>query len=223
MTDYQPLQHKVYEYLKQKILLGQLMPGVIYSETKLSSEIGISRTPMKDALVRLSQDKYIDIIPSKGFCLHMMSEQDIWDTYQVRTAIEGFCAMNLSAERDTPAGKDTLHQLHGSIIAMQQSIESGESYDAVLAYDLHFHQALVRSAQNPELTNLFESYNHRLSAIAIESFMLQGRPMEALAEHSAIYNSILAEKPDAGLEAYKSIMYHMEASRDIALKFFKNS
>ena len=51
---------------------------------------------MQDALVRLSQDRFIDIIPSKGFCLHEMSEEDIWHTYQARTAVEGFCAMQLA-------------------------------------------------------------------------------------------------------------------------------
>lgn len=218
MTEYKPLQQKAYEYLRQKILLGQLTPGTIYSETRLSAELGISRTPMKDALVRLSQDKYIDIIPSKGFRLHVMSEQDIWATYQARTAIEGFCALNLTSMRDTPVGQETLHQLESSLTAMQQAIERGESNEAVLAYDLHFHQALVRSAQNPEMTSLFESYNHRLYIIAMESFERPGRPAVALTEHQAIYRAILSDGADADMTAYRAVMHHMEASRDIALQ-----
>ena len=67
MPNYEPLQERAFTYLKKLIASGGLTPGVIYSETRIASEIGISRTPVKDALVRLSQDKYIDIIPSKGF------------------------------------------------------------------------------------------------------------------------------------------------------------
>ena len=61
MAKYTPLQEKAYEFLKNKITRGELEHGKFYSETKMAAEIGISRTPFKDALVRLSQDRYIDI------------------------------------------------------------------------------------------------------------------------------------------------------------------
>ena len=76
MAAYKPLQEHAYDHLRDLILSGALKPNVFYSETKMAAEIGISRTPMKDALVRLAQDKYIDIIPSKGFRLHEMSAEE---------------------------------------------------------------------------------------------------------------------------------------------------
>ena len=99
MAKYTPLQEKAYEFLKNKITRGELEHGKFYSETKMAAEIGISRTPFKDALVRLSQDRYIDIVPSRGFCLHTLSLQDIINTYQSRTAVEGFCAFSLHTKR----------------------------------------------------------------------------------------------------------------------------
>ena len=100
MAKYTPLQEKAYQYLKEKINRGELEHGKFYSETKMAAEIGISRTPFKDALVRLSQDRYIDIVPSRGFCLHALSLQDITNTYQSRTAVEGFCALTLHTRRN---------------------------------------------------------------------------------------------------------------------------
>ena len=99
MAKYTPLQEKAYEFLKNKITRGELEHGKFYSETKMAAEIGISRTPFKDALVRLSQDRYIDIVPSRGFCLHALSCRDIINTYQSRTAVEGFCAFSLHTKR----------------------------------------------------------------------------------------------------------------------------
>lgn len=61
------LQLQAYDSIKNGILNGELVPGQLYSETKLSAQIGISRTPMREALQCLSQDGYITIIPSKGF------------------------------------------------------------------------------------------------------------------------------------------------------------
>ena len=77
MSNYTPLQEKAYAYLKKQIIEGKLEPNVVYSETKIAAGIGVSRTPMKDALVRLQQDKYVDILPSRGFCLHVLRETPI--------------------------------------------------------------------------------------------------------------------------------------------------
>ena len=73
MYVHRSLQEQAYLHLKKLIIECKLEPDVIYSETKMCSELGVSRTPFKVALARLSQDKYIDIIPGRGFCLHRMS------------------------------------------------------------------------------------------------------------------------------------------------------
>ena len=114
MAEYRPLQESAYNYIRDKVLAGQLQPNVLYSETRMAAELNISRTPMKDALVRLSQEKLIDILPSKGFRLHQMSGEDILQTYQARTAVEGFCAMQLARNRRTPAGAVLLQNLRDS-------------------------------------------------------------------------------------------------------------
>ena len=68
------LQSQAYDTLKEQILSNILTPGVLYSETKISKELGISRTPMREALQCLSQDGYITIIPSRGFKIRQLSK-----------------------------------------------------------------------------------------------------------------------------------------------------
>ena len=105
MAGYTLLQEEAYAHIKEQILTGALQEDQIYSETRIAAMIGISRTPVKDALVRLNQERLVDILPSRGFRLHRMSEDDIWDTYQVRTAVEGFCVVHLAHRKDTPEGQ----------------------------------------------------------------------------------------------------------------------
>ena len=62
------LQSKAYDYIKEQILEGKLLPDTLYSEARLSKELDISRTPIREALQCLSQDGYISIVPSKGLC-----------------------------------------------------------------------------------------------------------------------------------------------------------
>ena len=102
------LQMQAYDSIKNGILNGELEPGQLYSETKLSAKIGISRTPMREALQCLSQDGYITIIPSKGFMIRQLNEKDMKDSIQIRCAIEGFCTTVIASQTDTKEGKELL-------------------------------------------------------------------------------------------------------------------
>jgi len=217
MAVYQLLQEEAYAYIKEKIASGELQEDQIYSETKLAAMIGISRTPVKDALVRLSQEKLIDILPSRGFRLHQMTEEDIWNTYQLRTAVEGFCVVHLAHRKDTPEGIEAIMQLEADIGHMADMIGSA-TIDEYWAADLAFHRHLVESSKNPEFIAMFESYNHRMSVIAKESFLSPNRRQVALEEHRAILTGILECRDRDDLSAYSAARHHMEASRDIVLK-----
>ena len=221
MAEYRPLQESAYNYIRDKVLAGQLQPNVLYSETRMAAELNISRTPMKDALVRLSQEKLIDILPSKGFRLHQMSGEDILQTYQARTAVEGFCAMQLARNRRTPAGADAIRRMEGILSAMDQFLqrESGgeDQMAALLEYDLQFHQALVDFSGNDELRQLFNSYHYRLYFFALEAFQTEGRLQMAREEHQAILKAVLDQDDPVGIQAYLAVMRHMEATRDIML------
>ena len=221
MAEYRPLQESAYNYIRDKVLAGQLQPNVLYSETRMAAELNISRTPMKDALVRLSQEKLIDILPSKGFRLHQMSGEDILQTYQARTAVEGFCAMQLARNRRTPAGADAIRRMEGILSAMDQFLqrESGgeDQMAALLEYDLQFHQALVDFSGNDELRQLFNSYHYRLYFFALEAFQTEGRLQMAREEHQAILKAVLDQDDPVGIQAYLAVMRHMEATREIML------
>lgn len=220
MAEFKSLQETAYNYIRSKVLSGQLQPGVLYSETKAAAEINISRTPMKDALVRLSQERLIDILPSKGFRLHVMSDEDILQTCQARTAVEGFCAMQLALNRHTPDGQATLRAMETVLSDMVQFLEQDgpqpKNIDAFLEWDLQFHQALVDFSGNDELLQLFNSYHYRLYFIAQEAFQVEGRFQRAFEEHRTILDAISGDP--SGAQAYLAVMGHMEATRDILLE-----
>ncbi len=217
MAAYQFLQEEAYAYIKAQIAAGELREDQIYSETKLAAEIGISRTPVKDALVRLSQEKLVDILPSRGFRLHRMTEEDIWSTYQLRTAVEGFCVLHLAHRKDTQAGAAVIAALAADCDHMAAMLETADT-ETFWAADLVFHRRLVESAGNPEFLSLFESYRHRMSVIARESYRSPNRRQVALREHRAIVEAMLACRDRDDMSAFSAARTHMEASRDIVLR-----
>ena len=87
MADYKLLQNVAYDRIREMIYSRELEFGMIYSETRLAQELSVSRTPIRYALNRLSRERYIDILPNKGFQLHKPDENDLREAYHVRMMI----------------------------------------------------------------------------------------------------------------------------------------
>lgn len=124
MVNKSPLQIQAYNYLKEMILSGRLDPEVLYSETRMSAEIGISRTPMREAIQCLSQDGYITVVPSKGFTLRKLNEEDMEESIQIRCAIEGFCIHKAAAEAGTRKGQKLLSAMEKLLDKQEKTLLS---------------------------------------------------------------------------------------------------
>ena len=120
MAAYISLQDQAYAYLKEAVLSGTFEEGKFYSETRIASQLGISRTPMRDALQKLMHEGYIDITPSKGFTLHKITLEDVHSTFQIRCAIEGYSAMELAGSLNKPGGRRCLKKLQSLLDAQKQ-------------------------------------------------------------------------------------------------------
>ena len=84
MAEYKPLQDIAYDYLRDMIYSRMLSFDQIYSETGMAKQLEISRTPMREALTRLNRERYIDIIPNRGFQLHKPTEADVNEAFHIR-------------------------------------------------------------------------------------------------------------------------------------------
>ncbi len=207
------LQVQAYDYIKDLILTGKMQYDQIYSETKIAKEIGLSRTPMRDAIQCLSQEKYIDIIPNKGFCLHKMETQDFIETYQIRTAIEGYCGRKLAGEHETQEAQKIFKILERCLL-MQNLANENQSIEDFFEADTEFHHTLIHSIKNEELISLYESYIYRMRNFAMHSLSHKGRMQEAYQEHYRIYESMKEGKIN---QVYDDIVYHMESPRLISV------
>lgn len=223
MAPKKPLEEYAYEYMKQRINDGTLEAGVIYSETKMAAKIGISRTPLRTALAKLRQDHYIDILPSKGFQVHNMTLDDIHNTYQSRIAVEGYCTLYLHWNKHTPEGQATLKELDRILHDAEHALKRNTSAGEYLPLDDAFHQVIVAFCKNRELMALFENYNHLLRLIALKTFEAPGRFQHSLSEHREIYQSILSEGAHAGEAVYRSVIRHIDATKQCALSVLEQN
>lgn len=225
--DYQkPLQVKAYESLKEMILSNHFVPGTIYSETKVSKELGISRTPLRDAIQRLAQEKYIDVIPSKGFRIHTLTDKDLTETYQIRAALEGFCIVQITQHAQDAEMKKVLLTLE-SLLRDQAAVaetadtdrlsedELTDAIDAFAAYDQEFHERIIASAGNDTITALFQTYLHQIRTQTLLSLREEGRLSGTVKEHREIVEAIRSGSVE---RAYLAAVGHLKKAGNIIRK-----
>ncbi len=216
-----PLQVQAYKYLKDMILSGKLDPEELYSETRMSAELGISRTPMREAIQCLSQDGYITVVPSKGFKVRSLSGEDMEETIQIRCAIEGFCVHMAAAEIETKKGQKLLTTLkrllekqekafHSKKGPRRENMEQGSwsqaSLDQFMEYDHQFHRALIDFVGNQEFIRTFQRSMYLIHLTTQEALAVPGRTEDTLKEHKLIYSYLEEGDGDA---AYKLMLMHL--------------
>ena len=111
MSEYRTLNAVAYDHLRDLIYNGELEYGRIYSETKLAARLSISRTPIRDALNRLAQERYIDILPNRGFLLHKPTREDLIEACHVRMMVEGYCADSIARQHIIKAIRFTINPI----------------------------------------------------------------------------------------------------------------
>lgn len=218
MSQYVSLQDKAYEEIRAMILSNTFMPNTIYSQTKLAEKMGISRTPVNSALQKLAVEGLLDVKPSKGFSLHILTIEDVVITYQMRCAVEGYCAMSLSKDMQHGEGLSTFQSLKELLERQQIINKNNENPDLLASIDLEFHTRLVNYANNELLITLFHNQIFRVQTIAKTSFHVAKRRYEAVDEHAQILDAIAQKDP---YKAYEAIQYHMDILKDIIINLIK--
>lgn len=189
MGNYEFLQDKAYNYIKQALMSRTLTERRVYSESEFAAALGMSRTPVRAAIGRLSNEKFIDIVPSKGFVLHEITREDTVTTLQMRSAIETYCAVELLRKRRTPQGVRTILLLGGYLEEMQKLTDKRDA-EGFRQFDVRFHEEIISFLNNEDFMKFHQSYLYRIEKLAVESLSYEGRIILANEEHKAIYEAI---------------------------------
>ena len=213
-----PLNEQAYDHLQKLITDGQLSYHEIYSETKLAKELGISRTPFRDAIHRLAQEGYIDIIPSKGFRLHQITERDVIETFQIRTALETYCTMQIARdvkEKNNANRRPFFKELDWLMENMKEVMENDQGIDEFCEYDFRFHRKIIDYLENEQFSSVFASFLYRMKRLAKLSLQHEGRMAQTVEEHQAILDAM---KNGDTEHIYEITMVHMDRPRGINLE-----
>lgn len=202
---YQALQERAYDFIRNEITSGKLEYNTIYSESRLAKDMGISRTPMRDAIQRLVQEKLIEIIPNKGFMLHRMTEKDIMEIYEVRSAIEGYCAFKAAQQLESREVQQMLTEMDEAQARMDKFFHA-KDHLSFAKEDEIFHLALVEHSENDSFRETFHAIIYQIRKLAEYTLARPGRMEKTLAEHQNILDNIRGGHSKGG---YNAILEHM--------------
>ena len=162
MPEYKTLNNVAYEHLRAMIVGSELEFNRIYSETKLAAQLNISRTPIRDALNRLAQERYIDILPNRGFMLHTPTQADILEAYHVRMMIEGYCGEIIARHYPDAPTRTAVDRMEKALERQKNLMSDRSPYSLSQFWldDLAFHRAMLDYMNIKSLMVQYENFMH---------------------------------------------------------------
>ncbi len=184
----------VYEHLRRAVLDGEIAPGGRIGEVELGERLGVSRTPIREAIMRLTQDGLLVAEANKGVRVRTVTAQEARDTYTVREELDGLAAA-LAAAAHSPADAGTLRAALDAVNASQS-----QDYRQQTRLDLQFHRAITVAAHNATLSDLARDLEQRVALIKHQTRTYNAHP-DTAAQHAAILRAVLDRDAGAAREA----------------------
>jgi DNA-binding GntR family transcriptional regulator len=182
---YLPLRDVVFQTLRQAILKGELQPGERLMEIKLSQMLGVSRTPIREAIRKLELEGLVVMVPRKGAAVANITEKDTKDVLEVRRTLEMF-AVEVVCDRITP---EQLEQLES---AAKDFENAKGSMDLILiaAADMKFHEVIYAATQNERLMQMLSNLRENMYRYRIEYLKDANYYDSLVREHHEILSAI---------------------------------
>lgn len=209
LDSYQPLREVVCETLRDAIRKGVLKPGERLMEIQLADELGVSRTPVREAIRKLELEGYVIMMPRRGTYVANLSIRDVNEVFEIRTSLDSL-ASGLAAERITD---EELEHLQRLLVAIGGYIEQGDM-DKIVETDTEFHDLLYTASRNSRLTGIIFNLREQLTRFRTASMSYPGRLRATLEEHRRIVEAIAQGDVK---EAQAASEYHMEKSEQTLL------
>lgn len=195
------LKEKAYDVLKDLIFTGKLQPGTMYNESRLAAKLGVSRTPVREALLELSREGMMCFIPGKGIMVQKITVEQVRDVYEIRRLIEGYVIKKV-----TPLMTSSdLSRLRAIMVQQEKAAEKRDKQAFVKA-DRKMHFYLSSKLKNRQMDVVLLNLRDQIERMGIKAVESDERKELVIVEHYAILAAL--EKGNE-TEAYDQVIVHL--------------
>ena len=185
MEEHYSLGGKVFQQLKNSILAGEFENGAELREIALAKKLGVSRTPVREALRQLEQEGLVEIYPNRGAYVKGITYKDVEDIFRIRARLEGLCA-EMAVSSITHEQLDKLDE----IILLSKFYEEKKDMEHLLKMDSQFHEVLFESCGSKMLEHQLKDYHQYVQKARLRSLKRQERAKKSTQEHEEILLAI---------------------------------
>ncbi|MER6530214.1 GntR family transcriptional regulator [Streptomyces sp. NPDC001508] len=186
------LKDRVYEYLRRAIINGDFEVGAALREIDISKSLGVSKTPVREAFVRLQKDRFVELFPYRGAIVAGYSRRDLRELYEVRELVEGRCAARAASSRND----DLCEALQRNVRDSRAAIDNGKVEDVIALFE-HFDRLIYSQSDNKWINDIIydlEGHQRRIGRLTVD---IPGRIEHSLSEHEKICTAIVRQDPAA--------------------------
>jgi DNA-binding GntR family transcriptional regulator len=202
----QPIPEQVYRLLRQAIITLRLPPGATIIEKQITDQLGISRTPVRDALRQLADEGLVTVKPQSGTFVALIDRLQLEEGRIIRRALE-IEAVKRAAGRVDEAAIERLTDL----LALQERAGKRNNYEDFIAYDDQFHRAINELSGLPRLWRVISGAKAQLDRVRHLSAPIPGQSARVLAQHRAVVAALARHDPEASIRA---LGHHLDDAYD---------
>ena len=211
MDEYLPLRDVVFKTLRQAILKGELEPGERLMEIQLAERLGVSRTPIREAIRKLELEGLVLMIPRKGAEVAKISENNLRDVLEVRRSLEEL-AIDLACQRIT---EEELAQLNKAEVDFKAAIENGDAMQ-IAQTDENFHEIIYNGTKNQKLVQILNNLREQMYRYRVEYLKDEKNFPILIREHSQIVEGLTAkDKTMLTAAMHKHVMNQATAVKEM--------
>lgn len=210
MDEYLPLRDVVFKTLRQAILKGELEPGERLMEIQLAERLGVSRTPIREAIRKLELEGLVLMIPRKGAEVAKISESNLRDVLEVRRSLEEL-AIDLACQRIT---EEELESLNKAEVDFKAAIGNGDAMQ-IAQTDEQFHEIIYNSTKNQKLVQILNNLREQMYRYRFEYIKDANMREDLRREHREITDAIIKGECE---RAKAAISLHIDNQEENILK-----
>ena len=215
LDNYKPLRDVVFENLRSAILEGKLKSGQRLMEVQLAEQLGVSRTPVREAIRKLELEGLVVMLPRKGAYVANISVKDLMDVLEIRASLEGLGA-SLAAERRNDEDIKNLEELE---VEFEEAVRT-QNIDMLLKKDIEFHECIFKSTNNKKLHQLINSLWEQVYRFRVTYISDYDSTVNIIEEHKMILDAI--KRRDSKL-AKKYAMEHIQKAENFMIETTVNN
>ena len=199
MDEFLPLRDVVFNTLRKAILTGELKPGERLMEIHLANRLGVSRTPIREAIHKLELEGLVTMIPRRGSEVAQITEKSMNDVLEVRRALDALCA-ELACDRITP---EELNQLKKACEDFEIAVRT-KDVQKIAQADVALHDIIVQATGNQRLIQLVLNLSEQMYRYRFEYIKDTSQHQNLIEEHRIIYQSIVNKEKETAAQAART-------------------